>query len=171
MLFPPVDHFCTQGLLTLGADVHERSTIGECNMPTTSLDAAGKSATVAAAEVLRDLTRKTTKGRDARLEAVIEKGLAGDPWAFCGLIDQLRAVHLNASGKIKSAAMDAIRKLEPSCLDTDAQIQAVGIANVTSVGNENVYLEKNGVSFYFKPACNERFREGLHDFSREVVFG
>ncbi|WP_432263160.1 hypothetical protein [Cupriavidus sp. TMH.W2] len=132
------------------------------------LAGAGKSVTVAAAENLRRLSQSTAM--DIRLQTLIDAGLADDRSTLLRLIDQLKVIQRSTLGRVKAAAQDAIRKAEPSLLDSNVAIQALGVANVTSIGNENVYLEKDGTAFYFKPANNDRFTVGLHDFSNVVVF-
>lgn len=56
-------------------------------------------------------------------------------------------------------------------LGSDAEIQALGVANIDEIGSENVYVEKDGRPYYFKPGNTERWQVGSHDFSNEVVYG
>jgi hypothetical protein len=56
-------------------------------------------------------------------------------------------------------------------LGSDAEIKALGVANIDEIGSENVYVEKDGKPYYFKPGNTERWQVGSHDFSNEVVYG
>lgn len=58
-----------------------------------------------------------------------------------------------------------------TALDTDAKIQALGLARIDEIGNENVYIEKDGQPYYMKPPGTEKYSVGEYDFSNEVVFG
>lgn len=56
-------------------------------------------------------------------------------------------------------------------LDTDAKVQALGVARIDEIGSENVYIEKDGKPYYMKPPGTGRYSVGEYDFSNEVVFG
>lgn len=58
------------------------------------------------------------------------------------------------------------------CLDSDAEIQALGQAEITDIGAENVYVSaQDGRSYYFKPGNTDHFSTGLMDFSAACIFG
>lgn len=56
----------------------------------------------------------------------------------------------------------------PLAIDTDEQLQALGHAEITAVGEENVYAVVDGMTYYAKLGATERFEVGPHDFSRET---
>lgn len=68
--------------------------------------------------------------------------------------------------KLQEKKVDVPDKL----LDTDAEIQALGTANITDIGEENIYIEKDGVGYYIKLYNTEKYQKGPYDFSNEVVF-
>ncbi|MDH0342122.1 DUF6908 domain-containing protein [Chromobacterium haemolyticum] len=131
--------------------------------------AAGKSVVVAAAQALNRLTM--TYSSDSGRKQLIEAGLANDRSALPALVDALRAIADRERAIPKQEALKAIQRATPSSLERNEEIRALGMVNITDVGNENVYLEKDGQAYYFKPGNNERFRVGLHDMTSEVVFG
>lgn len=53
------------------------------------------------------------------------------------------------------------------CLDSNAEIIALGLVTITSIGEENVYLTKDGRDYYFKPGSSESYSVGQHDFRIE----
>lgn len=57
-------------------------------------------------------------------------------------------------------------------LDSEAEIRALGEAIIHSVGDENVYVEKDGAAYFFKPGNTNKFSVGACDFSAyEYGFG
>ena len=54
-------------------------------------------------------------------------------------------------------------------IDSDSALRALGVVNITSVGSENIYFDKDGYSYYAKVYITERFTIGLHDFSNDFV--
>lgn len=64
-----------------------------------------------------------------------------------------------------------VRGLVPILLDTDAEIRALGMAEIESIGSENVYVIKDGKEYYFKPVDTGQFKVGPFDFSGVTVFG
>lgn len=59
------------------------------------------------------------------------------------------------------------RKLKS--LDSDAQIQSLGVAMIDEIGNENIYVIKDGAPFAFKGNTN-KYTVGEYDFTHEIVF-
>ena len=55
-------------------------------------------------------------------------------------------------------------------IDSDSALRALGVVNITSVGSENIYFDKDGYSYYAKVYITDRFNIGLHDFSNDFVF-
>ena len=55
-------------------------------------------------------------------------------------------------------------------IDSDLALSALGVVNITSVGSENIYFDKDGYSYYAKVYTTERFKIGQHDFSNDLVF-
>lgn len=56
----------------------------------------------------------------------------------------------------------------PLVIDTDEQLQGLGHAEITAVGEENVYAMVDGLHYCAKLHATERFEAGPHDFSRET---
>jgi hypothetical protein len=56
-------------------------------------------------------------------------------------------------------------------LNTDAEVQALGIARIDEIGSENVYIEKDGKPYYMKPASTNGYQVGEYDFSNDWPFG
>jgi len=54
-------------------------------------------------------------------------------------------------------------------IDSDSALRALGVVNITSIGSENIYFDKDGYSYYAKVYITERFTIGLHDFSNDFV--
>lgn len=82
---------------------------------------------------------------------------------------ELEVAKIEAEDKAKNTpAIDWSKARE---LDTDAKIQALGIARIDEIGSENVYIEKDGEPYYMKPPGTSKYSVGEHDFSNEVVFG
>jgi hypothetical protein len=52
-------------------------------------------------------------------------------------------------------------------LNTDAEVQALGIARIDEIGSENVYIEKDGKPYYMKPASTNGYQVGEYDFSND----
>jgi hypothetical protein len=46
------------------------------------------------------------------------------------------------------------------------QLSALGVADITSVGAENIYVLKDGLHYYCKVMATERFEQGLWDFEK-----
>jgi hypothetical protein len=128
----------------------------------------GKSVVKAAAESLAELLAgKQTE----RTDQLIAAGLRDDDADLQSLIYELEQIVKSSKGRIKAKAIEALRRTSARVLDRDQDIRAVGIARISWVGSENVYLEKDGQAYYFKPGNNDRFSIGVHDFSNETVFG
>lgn len=60
----------------------------------------------------------------------------------------------------------------PKVLDRNSEIRALGRAKITHIGGENVYVEKDGQKYVFKPLGDpeERYNEGDYDFSNEDIY-
>lgn len=56
-------------------------------------------------------------------------------------------------------------------LDTTEKIRAIGIAMIDEIGNENVYVVKDGKPYYFKPGNTDHYAVGKHDFSGDDAYG
>lgn len=69
-----------------------------------------------------------------------------------------------------AARKSVSKSFSPTCLDSDLEIRQLGIATITDIGNENVYVLKDGIEYYFKPPNNSAFQLGCFDFSEVVVF-
>lgn len=52
-------------------------------------------------------------------------------------------------------------------IDTDAELQGLGIAEVVSAGGENIYMKQDGFHYFAKIYATEKFGPGMHDFSEE----
>lgn len=72
---------------------------------------------------------------------------------------------------IPRASPPSNRVPDCACLDRDVDIQALGTAQITDIGQENVYVEKDGAAYFFKPGNTDNFQTGPHDFSQAWVFG
>ncbi|NYT68806.1 hypothetical protein [Pusillimonas noertemannii] len=68
------------------------------------------------------------------------------------------------------AAAPAIDWSKASEIDTQEKLQALGVARIDEVGAENVYVEKDGVPYFFKPGNASRYAVGEHDFSNDQTF-
>jgi hypothetical protein len=55
-------------------------------------------------------------------------------------------------------------------IDSDSALRALGVVNITNIGSENIYFEKDGYSYYAKVYVTERFNVGRHDFSDDFMF-
>lgn len=55
-------------------------------------------------------------------------------------------------------------------LDSNAAINALGIAVITDVGEENIYVRKDNKRYFFKPGNTNIFQVGNYDFSGITVF-
>lgn len=128
----------------------------------------GKSVTVAAAESLEDLLQGPLP---EPMNELINAGLHDNEAVLQRLIHELKRVATTANGATRQKAIEALRRTDPALLDSDEEIRATGMAMVTYIGSENVYLERNGQSYYFKPGNTEAFSVGIHDFTNETVFG
>jgi hypothetical protein len=84
------------------------------------------------------------------------------------LDDAVNAIDPNYVAPVTVPEIDWSKAQE---LDTDAKIQALGIAIIDEIGGENVYIEKDGMPYYMKPGNTDKYSVGEHDFSNEVVFG
>lgn len=70
----------------------------------------------------------------------------------------------------KWRAESAIDWTKAEELDTSEAIRALGVARINDVGSENVYVEKYGKPFYFKPGNTDAYAIGEHDFSEDKTF-
>ena len=71
----------------------------------------------------------------------------------------------------ESRVVDPIDWSKAENLDTQAEIRALGIAMIDDVGNENVYVIKDGMPYYFKPVNTDNYAKGEHDFSGDDAYG
>lgn len=53
-------------------------------------------------------------------------------------------------------------------IDTDAELQGLGVAEVVSAGGENIYMKQDGFHYFAKIYATEKFVPGMHDFSEET---
>lgn len=60
--------------------------------------------------------------------------------------------------------------MKATLLDSNDEIRALGNARINDVGSENVYVEKDGKPFYFKPGNTDGYEVGDHDFSHDMTF-
>jgi hypothetical protein len=123
----------------------------------------------AAAISLRQLYDENQK--DPSRDNIIIAGINSERWALLPIQDRLRTIERTAKGNVRKLAAAALEKMLPNLLDSDAEIQQIGIANVVDIGQENVYLEKDGVAYYFKPGNTDDFTVGIFDFTNVTVFG
>lgn len=52
-------------------------------------------------------------------------------------------------------------------VESDAHLQALGVAEVLSAGGENIYVKQDGLHYYAKIYATDKFGPGMHDFSGE----
>lgn len=55
-------------------------------------------------------------------------------------------------------------------LGSNEEIRALGVATITDVGGENVYVERDGKQYFFKPLNTDVYSVGEHDFSGDKTF-
>lgn len=55
-------------------------------------------------------------------------------------------------------------------LDSNEAIRGLGVARINEIGSENVYVEKGGKPFMFKPGNTDAYAIGEHDFSNDATF-
>lgn len=55
-------------------------------------------------------------------------------------------------------------------LDTNEGVRGLGVARINDIGSENVYVEKDGKPFMFKPGSTDSYAIGGHDFSTDPTF-
>lgn len=55
-------------------------------------------------------------------------------------------------------------------LDTNEAIRGLGVARINDIGSENVYVEKDGKPFMFKPGNTDAYAIGEHDFSNDATY-
>lgn len=73
-------------------------------------------------------------------------------------------------GSIKELAAKVSSGDKLTELGSNKEIQALGMATITDVGEENVYIEKEGAKFYFKTGNTDAFKLGGTDFSAVRVY-
>lgn len=117
---------------------------------------------------------------DAKTEydkAMAAYSAAKEARAYIGNINS--AEYKAASKKLESASKRVVaakKKMEsdktPKMLDRNEDIRALGVARITDIGDENVYVEKDGKEYFFKPAGDtyERYEVGEYDFSNEDIY-
>lgn len=52
---------------------------------------------------------------------------------------------------------------------TEKDLSAIGVANITDLGDENIYFTKNGVSYYSKVGNTQSYKIGEWDFSKNPL--
>jgi hypothetical protein len=52
-------------------------------------------------------------------------------------------------------------------IDTDAELQGLGVAEIVSAGGENIYMKQDGLLYFAKIYATDKFGPGMHDFSEE----
>lgn len=67
---------------------------------------------------------------------------------------------------LKTAAVEA----EQFEITSDADFKALGVADITSVGGENIYMKKDGVRYFAKVGNVAQYSEGQYDFSQAVLY-
>jgi hypothetical protein len=96
-------------------------------------------------------------------QALIDRGVRSD-WA-----DRLIALVKKAQGLILSwQTPNPPQPTHHAELDVD-ELPALGIANITSIGNENIYLEKDGKSYFSKVGNTQDYSVGEWDFSKALA--
>lgn len=117
------------------------------------------------------LSKMTTKGD---LDAYLMKKFGIDETTARDVSNELTDKNIPADmkAKIDDFASEPWSDLASSKnLDSDSEIQSLGVADITSVGSENVYVEKeDGTRYFFKPGDTSRFEVGSYDFSNEIIF-
>lgn len=108
-----------------------------------------------------------TRALDSSVDILVARAAQGDDTVLWDLAQRLRQFVAHARGQGRSAGIRALRRADQQQLDSDDAIRALGVATITSVGSENVYLAKDGAQYYFKPACNRGYAIGVHDFGTE----
>lgn len=71
---------------------------------------------------------------------------------------------------IEFATSPAIDWTKADSLDSNAEVRGLGEARINDVGSENVYVEKDGKPFYFKPGNTDDYAVGEHDFRQDKTF-
>jgi len=71
------------------------------------------------------------------------------------------AVLKPASNARQGSQIDAIE------VDTDTELQALGLAEIISAGGENIYVKQDGLHYFAKIYATDKFGPGIHDFSEE----
>ncbi len=75
-----------------------------------------------------------------------------------------RVMHTSVAPLLESV----MYALDDKEIDGDAALQALGLATITAVGDENIYMEKDYRKFYAKIYRTEDFAVGPHDFTNET---
>lgn len=119
----------------------------------------------AAADDFRRLS--STLAPNSERTALIQRGIDGDLDALDSLRRAIGRYAERATGVGKSEAERALKRFDSEELPSDPKIQALGVATITSVGSENVYIAKDGRQYFFKPGNNDGYEVGLHDFASE----
>lgn len=70
----------------------------------------------------------------------------------------------------RAAQKPAIDWAQAQELDTNQAIRGLGVARINDIGSENVYVEKDGKPFMFKPGNTDAYAIGEHDFSADMSF-
>lgn len=125
---------------------------------------------------MREMARATARdmrgiGRssafDSGVDVLVDRAARGDDAALWEISRRLRDHLRGVSGRARVSAERVLRRIEGTSLDSDDAIRSLGVATITAVGSENVYLVKDAAEYYFKPSCNRGFAVGIHDFSSE----
>ncbi|WP_321967055.1 hypothetical protein [Burkholderia cepacia] len=125
---------------------------------------------------MRDLARAVARdlrgiGRssafDSSVDVLVDRASHGEHEVLWEISRQLREHLKGVSDRARIHAERVLRRIEGTSIDSDDEIRALGVATITAVGSENVYLVKDAAEYYFKPACNRGFDVGIHDFSNE----
>ncbi|KKI36112.1 hypothetical protein VI03_25410 [Burkholderia vietnamiensis] len=119
----------------------------------------------AAAQDIRSIGR--SPGLDSSVDILVARAAQGDDSVLWDLERQLRQFVGRTRARARCAATRALLRVSQRQLDGDDAIRALGVATITAVGSENVYLVKDAAQFYFKPACNRGYAIGIHDFGAE----
>lgn len=98
---------------------------------------------------LRDSLRADVKARTSELE---------------GLIKSIEVARAGAGAKAP------IAPLTTTSLSTNGAVRALGVADITEIGEENIYVEKEGERFAIKVGSTEGYAVGSHDFSGSDEF-
>ncbi|MEI6746324.1 MAG: hypothetical protein WCL34_10205, partial [Methylococcaceae bacterium] len=94
------------------------------------------------------------------------------PPDFTGALNQLKNAAKNPDREIAAVTNPVV---EPSNINKPTEIEpeklsGIGVAKITSIGEENIYFEKDGVAYYSKVMNTDKYQVGEHDFSNGDSF-